>query len=278
MSSYANVSEFINRKFGGGNGLPESYTLHKPWRFNGGLNTQPSTGKTYSLWVLDGYPGAGSPPGASMIPTRLTPGAIPFTAPSGGREKWLDYVHACNAVPGSLCFVDRLFAVSGLDKLSTSVQPIAPMALTRYTSGEGNLLFLEVYSIIGSSSTTATITYTNELGVGGRVSTCMIGPNGHREAGALVRVPLVGNDRGVRSVESIQLSGSVGGSGEFGMTILRKMTPFLGDVANATGSSRSFVESHPVKIDDDACLSMIWNAGINTSYTSLVAQVSLTER
>lgn len=97
------------------------------------------------------------------------------------------------------------------------------LTLPRYESGEGvQAIFICTAPMIGSAD--LTMTYTNSDGVSGRTSTfrlfsattvgiCAtssgVGISGANTTTAFW--PLAGNDKGIRSVESVQLSASAGG-------------------------------------------------------------------
>ena len=127
---------------------------------------------------------------------------------------------------GAYIFVDRLCHHGGLNATSVTVQttnlPTAP--LPRYTDGTNIFMGLEIYTQIGSTITTVSATYTNELGVSGRESgPVVIGGTGNREVGRLIILPYQAGDKGVRSVESVTMIGTTGTAGNMGITLFKPL-------------------------------------------------------
>lgn len=112
--------------------------------------------------------------------------------------------------------VDRLWQAGGLSSSSTSLQSIPATApITRYTNGIGNQIWLETYIAPGATGTTISISYTNENSVSGRIatiSTAAYGGAGINATNLAVPAILQAGDRGVKSVESIQLAGTMSGA------------------------------------------------------------------
>lgn len=150
----------------------------------------------------------------------------------------------------------------GLSGVVTTEQTtnLPTAALTRHTSGEGVMMALVVYTVIGLSAVTVSVSYTNQAGTPGRVSPAVqIGGNSFREAGAVILLPVEGADSGVRSVESVTLSGTTGTAGNFGVILFKPLALFDCNDASTThnfdavyrGFAGSFAE-----FDDDACVSI----------------------
>lgn len=148
--------------------------------------------------------------------------------PSAGQTKHLFGIQIMAStavvVPSTFVLLDYLLYYPLIDCDSTDVQPLIndTASLPRYTSGEG-VMAMMVATIANSANATATLTYTNSAGVASR-STAFTAFSGSN-VGALcsspgtsnstnsksVFIPLMKNDHGIRSVESIQLSASMGG-------------------------------------------------------------------
>lgn len=185
-----------------------------------------TAGRFYSLWKAAGYPAAGATPttGAGAVPTEATQGALKFTDPSGSNTKHLLRFGAGGATAcGNIRLIDRLCHTSGLDGTNTGAQTVNSTALTRKTSGVGVLVALEVYTALGATPRTATISYTNQDGTAGRSGTISVPASA--EAGSfLCDFALQGTDTGVRSVQTVTLSGSTGTAGDFGVTLYFPIT------------------------------------------------------
>ena len=263
MAAITDLSELINLQSGGNNGNPENIFYFKVPRVAGVTATTPIAGRGCSLWTYDGQPGGGSVPTTGSIPTVSTLGAIPFTAPTGGREKWIISTGITPLTAGVYLLYDRLFHEGGLSGTSTSAQTVqgspASPALTRNTGGAGNIAFYEIYSIIGTTTRTLTMTYTNQAGTGSRTSTISIGGTGFREVTRMQRIPLEGNDTGIQSIQSVQLDLSTGTVGNFGITIAQ---PLAWIPVGAPGSMgwRDYTTGLPgiPPIDPNACLSVMF--------------------
>jgi len=223
----------------------------------------PQQGVIFSLWAIPGLPGAAANPTTVAAPTRATLGAIAFTNPTGGRQKWLVHTAVGGLQFGSMTIYDRLLHIGGLSGTITTAQTVGG-ALTRYTNGVGNLAYFEVYTDIGSSSVTATLSYTNDLNnaatatirVGGTNST----PTARFQAQAF---PLNAGEKGVKAVTSVTLSSSTGTAGNFGITVghpLMTLTyGFQGFSEERGSAATSTINSlgGDVEILSDACLAML---------------------
>jgi hypothetical protein len=167
---------------------------------------------------------------------------------------------------------DRLADFSGLSGTSTSVQNTTSLSAARYTgaAAAGNQIGVELYSGgVGSTPRTLSVNYTNESG-GASVGTCSLGTAGNypRVQYSFVPVKMAAGDRGVRSIESVQLDGSTGTTGNFGVVIYRPLM-YFGVQSSSIGSMAQELltgpESSPLLIKDDACLFFWGFAGANTA-------------
>jgi hypothetical protein len=222
------------------------------------------------LWQYDGTHGNGAAPGAVAVPTNSTNGALPITNPGGSREKWLTQVSGASNVAGVLLLYDRLLHISGLSGTSTAdqtVQGASPsVVLTRNTGGVGNIVFYEVYTQVGSSNPSITMTYTNSAGTGSRTSSQTIGGTGFRNAQSGYIIPLAAGDKGVQAVEKVKLSTTTGTAGDFGITIAKPIAYIPIGTAGVMGF-RDFSTGLPgiPKIDTDACLAFLFLSNSSTA-------------
>jgi hypothetical protein len=208
-------------------------------------------------------PGGGDAPGAAAIPTRVTQGAFPFTPPGGLRDKWLISAGIASQVAGTFFLYDRLFHISGLSGVLTTdqtVQGATPTpALTRNTGGAGNFAFYEIYTALGTTATTLTMTYTDQDGNIGQTATIPIGGTGNREATRMQRIPAAAGDSGLRAVDRVRLTASTGTAGNFGVTI-GQFLAFLPVGAAGVGGWRDYTTGLPgiPMIDPNACLALLF--------------------
>ena len=269
MAAIADLSELINLQTGGNNGNPENIFYHKVPRVAGAAATNPIGGRGCSFWTYDGMPAGGAVPTTGSIPDRTTQGAIPFTPATGGRDKHSIGASITSLSAGVYLLYDRLFHIGGLSGTSTAAQTVqgspASPALTRNTGGAGNIAFYEIYTQIGATTTTLTMTYTNQAGAGSRTSTISIGGTNFREVTRMQRIPLAAGDSGIQSVQQIQLSLSTGTVGNFGITIAQ---PLAWIPINSTGTMgwRDYTTGLPgiPVINPDACLALMFVAGTTT--------------
>jgi len=129
----------------------------------------------------------------------------------------------------SLMLVDRLSHQGGLSGASTATQTtnLPTAALTRYTDGVGVMAALEIYSALGSTASTATISYTNQAGVSGRTSKpVVIGGASDNTSSRFIIISLQDDDTGIRSVESVTLAATTASAGNFGVTLFKPLMIF----------------------------------------------------
>jgi hypothetical protein len=179
----------------------------------------------------------------------------------------------------AMMVVDLLNVSGGLNAtVHTTPQTtgLPTAALTRYTSGEGVMAGIVIYTIIGSTATTVTISYTNSAGVSGRTSTATsFGGSGFREVGVLIPIPLQAGDTGIRSIESVTLAGSTAGTAaNFGVCLFKPLAMI--SLESATGAmpldsvSTGCIIGSLAEIDPDACLAISAFSAISTSLTGAV--------
>jgi hypothetical protein len=270
MAAITDLSDLINRQSGGNSGTPSNLFWHKVPRVAGAAATAPIVGRPASLWTYDGTPAGGAVPTVGAIPDRTTQGALPFLVATGGRDTHLIGASITPLTAGVYLLYDRLFHIGGLSGTSTADQTVqdspASPALTRNTGGEGNIAWYEIYTIIGTSTTTLTMTYTNQAGTGSQTSTINIGATGFREVTRAQRIPLAAGDTGIREIEKIALSGSTGTVGNFGITIAQPLA-WLPVGAAGTAGWRDYTTGLPgIPVPDpDACLAVMFVPAATTA-------------
>jgi len=281
MAAITSVSELINRLTGGNSGTPELLIWEKmPYR---GTTIQIEVAEyRYSFWRYEGWPSAGATPTTPATLDKSSAGAIPFTSPGGGRTKWITSVMV--AFDGSMgdeaVLYDRLLHMGGLSGTVTSAQTVGG-TLARNTGGEGNRIYLDVYSVLGSTERTVTASYTNQAGTSGRTTQAWpIGGSTSaafwNDDNAFYELPLQDDDTGVQSVQSVTLSASTGGAGDFGITIGRPLLrcPIAGLGSGAVDLTTEL--SGPVAIPTDACLA-VYSASLTASVTRRMMTLTTVE-
>lgn len=283
MTSILSLSDLVNRMTGGSSGAPENVFWFKGISLGGTQDTW-AAGFQYSHWRYDGFPGPGATPGAVAVPTNATAGALPFTDPTGGAEKWLvnnTMVGQGNSVP-MITLYDRLLHIGGLNGTTITAQNVqsgSGVVLTRHTDGVGNQIWVEINTAVGTTARTITASYTNTLGTSGRTTTATVfggtvGTLGN-DANLIIPLPLQAGDLGVQSVESVTISASTGTAGDFGVVIAHPLSILT---LGILGGQRNFVNGMPglPKVESGSCLSTVFLAN-TTSEIPIFGALSFVE-
>jgi hypothetical protein len=280
MGAIASLDQLVNT-LTGGEAAFESMFYFSDNRIGSGAGAACVAGQCTSLWTFNGYNGQGAAPGGTARnPDNTTLGAIGQSNPTGGRQKYLTCFPAYSNSAGVFSLYDRLADISGLSGTVTTAQNTTSLAVTRYTGTEsvGNQIWLEIYTIVGATATTATVSYTNQAGTSGRTSKAVVfGGTGRREATRMIRVPLADGDTGVRSVESVTLAASTVTAGDFGVVIAREIA--IGIIATAgVGSMTDLLTQLPSlpEIKTDACLALSFLA-VSTTSPNFFTTLSMVE-
>lgn len=215
-----------------------------------------------SLWI--GTPLAGAAPTTAAVPARDLAGAI-GQENGGGTALRVAGVSVNTAATGGgvLILCDRLSHQGGLvGNVNTEQTTNLPTAaLTRYTSGVGVMACLEIYTIIGTTGTTVTSSYTDQDGNAAQVSPAVaIGATNFREAARAILLPCAVDDTGFRSVESVTLAATTGTAGNLGVTLFKPLLYIpmaTGDAFDANPVFGTMGGGFP-EILDDACLFWLW--------------------
>ncbi|MDQ1446808.1 MAG: hypothetical protein QOI20_3272 [Acidimicrobiaceae bacterium] len=221
------------------------------------------------------------PPTTAATCDRTTNGAIGQRNPaSGSLFGWVRSWYMSNNLAGTLMLADRLAHISGLSGTVTTAQTVSTPALTRYTTGDRVIACVEIYTAVGATATTLTISYTNQAGTAGRTSQPIdFGATNNNAAGRMFFVSLQQGDTGVRSVQSVTLAGTTGTAGNFGVTLLRPLLCL--PVLNAQDYGMSglpFRElgMHMPQIQTDACLQLLFN-GTGQSIINFATEIDFME-
>jgi hypothetical protein len=270
MAAITDLSDLINRQSGGNSGTPNNLFFHKVPRVAGVAATVPIIGRGCSLWTYDGMPAGGAVPTVAAIPDRTTQGALPFVAPTGGRDLHLIGASITPLTAGVFLLYDRLFHIGGLSATSTAAQTVqgspASPALTRNTGGAGNIAWWEIYTIVGTSAAVMTMNYTNQAGTSGQTSTINIGTTNFREVTRAQRIQLAAGDTGIRAINTVTLSTTTGTVGNFGITIAQPLA-WIPVGAAGTAGWRDYTTGLPgiPVINPDACLALMFIPGAATA-------------
>ncbi len=223
-------------------------------------------GRLYDLWRT-AVP-VGAVPTTPAAPDRTLLGALGQHNPGVSQALGILAARFSALNPGQYIIADRLShtaGIAGSGGLSATVTtaqgaPNLPTAaLTRYTSGVGVWAAITIYTQIGTTATTVSVSYTNQAGDPGRISPLVpFGATGFREANRCIVLPLQGADTGVRSVETVTVTATTGTAGLFGITLFRPLfvicVPDTSGVLSAGGLITGSTFGGVAEIEDDACL------------------------
>ncbi len=223
-----------------------------------------TSGSFHSLWRTAGQPSAGAlpPSGSGEVPTRSNPGALQgWTDASGSDVAYIAQASVSSGTVTIYYFYDRLVHTSGLNSTLLTAQTVNTPALTRYTNGKGVEAWLEVYTTLGASSRTVTISYTNQDGVSGRSGSCVVTTP---PTGRMIPFNLQAGDTGVRSVETVTMSASTGTAGDFGITLLKRLVDIGNPMAPNSTPQDAFELGLPA-LEDNACIAMFVYSSATTA-------------
>ena len=168
-------------------------------------------------------------PGGGRM-TSATTGAVPIPVTIGGS----DHLYLTNAVANHVTgtnvhmYVDVLVSAGNILATSATSQNISTTSLSRWTSGEGLAMTLEVTAALGATAANITISYTDQAGNTAN-STGAIALTTGAATGRLVPVQdgpmirLATGDYGVRTIEGCILSASMTGSGVMAALIYKPL-------------------------------------------------------
>lgn len=243
-------------------------------------------GHIWDYWQATGYPAAGINPGtfAGNLYSKASQGAQPLSTTAGSTYVLADVQPTATWLPAQnpsldplwansewhLHVWDRVWANGGLPLNSTSRQSWVPPALTRYTSGLGLSLWLRMYTIQATASSTVTIEYVNSDGVSRTfASTQLFNTNYVYYPYVAVPMPLQLGDRGIRSITAVTLSASTAGAGTYGFMIAKYLGAYR---CNSTTQPEASAPVSPLsalpQFDGDACLTFGVQVGANHNPTT----------
>lgn len=188
-----------------------------------------NTATLTTSWASGTRPAAGANPATTPGDVYTnTAGGIIFPDLNGvGKNKYLYLVSAeidGNSSPGSVFICDRLVGVGGVSLSSTGDKTINTQALTRYTTGEAVMAFLEITTTTATSAPVVSLaSYTNQDGTNTRAGGTITFPAAATNAGSVIGpLPLQAGDTGIRSVETLNV-GTAGTAGVCNLILAYKL-------------------------------------------------------
>lgn len=244
-----------------------------------------TAGLAMSYWLSAGTPAAGAIPSTAAVCTKALTGAFQFDNPGSGNS-YLSRVMLMASITGTdIQFHDRLAHMGGLNGTLTTSQTASVDV-----SGSGSNMvnrrggtdysdvqwWLEIYTALGATATTATITYTNAAGTSGRTTTAPIGATTNSQNRVSRMIPIIGSGgEFIQSVQSVQLAASTLTAGSFGVTASRLLTGVSLGLANSSVVADWQGLGFP-RVHDDACLFMVCIPG-STSTGALYGSAKLVQ-
>lgn len=192
----------------------------------------------------------------------------------------IDLLNNALVNPTGLILIDRLGHQGGLSGTTTGPQTtnLPTAALTRYTSGVGVMMAIQIWTAVGSTATTLSCSYTNTSNVGGRTSESVLfgGASNNAFTRNFIPIPLQVGDTGVKSVQSVTIAAStVSAAGNFGVVLykplicMRVSRDYWSDSTsgfnNWTWEAVFNGSGHMPQIQQDACLDIIQQQGSVTT-------------
>ena len=266
MAAIADLSDLVNRATGGNSGTPQNLFFLKSARVSGAAANATIAGRPASLWRYDGQPSAGAAPTTVAAPDNTTNGALKQASPGGGRQQWLTQFWVTGLVAGTVLLYDRLLHIGGLSGTTATDQTVGG-TLTRHTDGEGNFIFAEIYTLVGTTGTTITASYSNTTPTSGRTTAAVtFGGTGRREVSRVILLPLQVGDTGVTAVATADLGVSTGTAGNFGITVGHPLA-YAGVGSPGSGGWRDFATGLPglPEVEAGACLALLWFPATTTA-------------
>ncbi len=215
-----------------------------------------------SLWRATGTPGQGAIPSTAAVCTGALTGALTFTNPTAPAISYLTrgFLVSGNSAT-DVQLHDRLAHMGGLSGTVTTAQTVgvdvsgssSNLANRRGAADYSEVQWwLEIYTAIGTTGVTATVTYTNGAGTSGRTTTLTVG--GASPANQPSRLfPIIGSGgESIQSIQSIQHV-TTGTAGSYGITATRPVTGLSLGLANA-GTVADWAYLGLPRVHDDACL------------------------
>lgn len=195
--------------------------LKPPFYFSKAPSGTKGAGIFRSQFYATGSPEAAATPSPGIAGDALTSyaGQIPFANPASGNAYLarLDGPTATRTgglVGALIC--DRLWHNSGIDGTSTSAQTVNSVTFPARdangsTDGEGIVVAMEfVNSTSSAAGMVASLSYTNSAGASGRTASTPALLSGGNSIGDFYFFNLDAGDTGVRSIQSVTLSTSLG--------------------------------------------------------------------
>jgi len=228
----------------------------------GSIATQ-AAGYITSLWRATGTPlwQQGAIPGAAAVCTDALAGGIVLPAFGSNIARIYRFAPLLATI-GTAMLYDRLAHMGGLSGVTTGAQTVNVSVATPVgTDGRATYdeveWYAEMYTAIGTTAQTCTVTYTDKNDVGSKTLTFSLGgASPLNQAGRCIKlVPTDGVN--IKSIQSVSIGTSTGTAGSWGITARKRLTSVGQMLANIMAPSVDAVSIGMPQIKDNTCLEML---------------------
>lgn len=221
-------------------------------------------GEIHALWYINGFPSKGVLPTAAEYCTKLTIGSWNLPVKEGTNKMYLGKLSGSSSAIGQLMVFDRLSHMAGLSGVALTSQAVNLDIVDAATDGRceadgtGVLWCVEHYLDTGSTARTLTVTYTNQDDVTGRTTTVAFKAT-CREGYVQ---PIYPNDLDLRikSIQSVQLNGTTGTAGNFGITARKRVGEIPIPIIGVGGLADYAALAMPELVGNE-CLELLYVCG-----------------
>lgn len=226
-----------------------------------------------SLWRATGTPGQGAIPTTAAVCTKSLLGALKdFTNAGAGESVYLGRLFLVSSISATdVQLHDRLAHMGGLSGTVATAQTVgvdvSSLIGTRCnTDCQGVQWWIEIYTDIGVTAQTATVTYTDVLGNTGKTVTVSIGgASPLNQDSRMFLIPDPADNISIKSIQTIQHV-STGTAGNYGITATKPLGGLSLGLANS-GSVADWAALGLPKIPNDACIFPIVICGSTSTGT-----------
>jgi hypothetical protein len=210
------------------------------------------------------YPWTGAIPTSAIILNNTTAGGLMITNSVSGNGLSIVKASVTAATVANIELHDRLMHMGGLDSTLTSSQTVsldlhANIAADNLAARRGPSDYSEVqwwinvFANLGATSRVATVTYNDQNGTS---RTCAVTIPANCVGGRMIPIiPTIDNGF-IRSVTSLQLNGSTGVAGNFGVAVTSCRLESTAEVANRI-QQHDWMQTELAIIHDNSCLAPI---------------------
>lgn len=212
------------------------------------------TGGMTSLWRGTGNPGQGAIPGAAATCDKTLLGGWNFNNPASPALSYLARLNIQGTISHNFIVYDRLAHMGGLNGTTTTAQTVnltIPANRNALYTDPDLEWFCEIYTDIGTSGVTATITYVDEADQSQTFTFTLGGASPLNQDSRLFPLtPPAGKK--IKSITSVQHA-TTGTAGSYGFTVAKRLTAVNMGQPNV-GMNYDFADLGLPKVPDNACI------------------------